>query len=372
MNLSTKRTTVDYANFVKTNARDFLRERGMRFETFAQLAHEQGFEDAQVLLTSSPVHGIATATSDVDLICVTPGVVSKGQMATQIHRDGQHCELLPVRAQDLALAFEDLRALARQPLPQRLSGYQRWDAAHAVRRKYLERIVYAVDTSERTDYLAHLPALESVVGAQDYDAFHQSRVCAVLAHRAGEQGGVRGHLMNACLAAMATALSLGGWVLSNKKWTLRRWRDAASPSMRIVDPELHADLGWLWESVSSPIAAQADIAWQLGQLEALGARLASLLGESPIATALPCAKKPETQAALDKRSAFLIGDDGCARLSATAGAGDVPGDFADLATLDARAAASLLRSARSGMLSFSLTAAAVTTAIQEDAHAAVE
>jgi hypothetical protein len=126
---------VNYTDFVTANADAFLRSRNIGFEMLATLAREQGFDDAQVLLKSSPVHGIATVTSDIDLICVTPHAVSKGQMATQIHRDGQHCEILPIGIDDLERAFADLALLSRCALPQRLAGYQRWDSSHAVRKK---------------------------------------------------------------------------------------------------------------------------------------------------------------------------------------------------------------------------------------------
>lgn len=358
---------MNYPDFVTTNADAFLRSRNIGFDMLATLAREQGFDDAQVLLTSSPVHGIATATSDIDLICVTPQAVSKGQMATQIHRDGQHCEILPIGADDLARAFADLALLSRRALPQRLAGYQRWDSGHAVRKKYLERIVYAVATDGGAHHLAHLPALVPVAAAQEYDAFHQSRVCAMLAERAGEPEAARGYLINACLSAMAAALSLGGWVLSNKKWTLRRWREAADPRMRVVDPLLQDRLTAMWSSVCEP--APAATAREIAALDEIDRRLGLLMGAPSLSDAMPHTAAPCTQAALDKRSAFLIGGDGRARLAATTEAQDPPADLASLATIAAAHAASLLRSARSGALSFSLVAASSSAEEKEDAHA---
>lgn len=356
-------------DFVTTNAAAFLRSRHIGFDMLAALAREQGFDDAQVLLTSSPVHGIATATSDIDLVCVTPHAVSRGQMATQIHRDGQHCEILPIAADDLDRAFADLARLSRCALPQRLAGYQRWDSGHAVRKKYLERIVYAVATDGHAPHLAHLGALVPVAAAQEYDAFHQSRVCAVLAVRAGEPDAARGYLINACLSAMAAALSLGGWVLSNKKWTLRRWREAAGPHMRVLDAFLQERLAATWSSVGE--ASGAATARGIAALDEIDRRLGVLMGAPSLSDAMPHADAPCTQAALDKHSAFLIGDDGRARLASTTQAQDAPADLASLAALSAAHAAALLRSARSGTLSFSLMAAGARAEEEkkEDAHA---
>ena len=361
--------TVNYPDFVTANAAAFLRGRNIGFELLATLAREQGFEDAQVLLTSSPVHGIATATSDIDLICVTPQPVSRGQMATQIHRDGQHCEILPIGAQDLERAFADLALLSRRALPQRLADYQRWDASHAVRKKYLERIVYAVATDGHAHHLGHLPALVPVAAAQEYDAFHQSRVCAMLAGRAGEPEAARGYLINACLFAMAAALSLGGWVLSNKKWTLRRWHEAATSRRGLLDPMLQDRLTALWSAVCE--FAPAATALEIAALDEIAARLAVLMDAPSLADALPHTAASCTQAALDKRSAFLIGEDGRARLAATAEMQAPPPELAGLATLTSAQAASLLRGARSGALSFSLTAidSRAEDEDKEDTHA---
>lgn len=360
--------TVNYPDFVAANAEAFLRSRGIGFGMLQALADAQGFEDALVLLTSSPVHGIATATSDIDLVCVTPQAVSKGQMATQIHRDGQHCEILPIGAHDLELAFADLALLSKQALPQRLAGYQRWDGGHAVRRKYLERIVYAVATDGRAHHLHHLDALVPVAAAQEYDAFHQSRLCSVLALRAGEVDAARGHLLNACLAAMAAALSLGGWVLSNKKWTRRRWREAIGPRMDLIDPILRERLDVAWSSACD--FAQALTVREIGALEEIDGRLGVLVGAPSLSGGVPRTAAPLTQAALDKRSAFLIGDDGRARLCAMMDSQTVlPADIAGLSTIGATQAASLLRSAHSGALSFSLGAAGRATQETEDAHA---
>jgi hypothetical protein len=358
---------VNYPDFVTANAHAFLRSRNIGFDMLAALAREQGFDDAQVLLTSSPVHGIATATSDIDLICVTPQAVSKGQMATQIHRNGQHCEILPIGTDDLARAFADLALLSRRTLLQRLAGYQHWDSGHAVRKKYLERIVYAVATDGQAHHLAHLPALVPVVAAQEYDAFHQSRVCAVLAERAGEPDAARGYLINACLSAMAAALSLGGWVLSNKKWTLRRWREAAAPHMRMIDSWLQDRLTVMWSSVCE--LAPATTAREIAALDEIDRRLGLLLGAPSLSGAMPHIVAPCTQAPLDKRSAFLIGGDGRARLAPTTEAQDPPADLASLTTIAPAHAASLLCSARGGALSFSLVAASSPVEEKEDAHA---
>ncbi|MBT2337085.1 hypothetical protein J7E49_24680 [Variovorax paradoxus] len=358
---------MNYTDFVTANANAFLRSRNIGFDMLATLAREQGFDDAQVLLTSSPVHGIATVTSDIDLVCVTPQAVSKGQMATQIHRDGQHCEILPIGTDDLERAFADLALLSQHALPQRLAVYQRWDSTHAVRKKYLERIVYAVATDGRPHHLSHLPALIPVAAAQEYDAFHQSRVCAVLAERAGEPDATRGYLINGCLTAMAAALSLGGWVLSNKKWTLRRWREAAGPRMNVVDPLLQDRLTAMWSSLCA--FAPAATAREIAALDEIDRQLGLLIGAPSLSNTMPHTAAPGTQAALDKQSAFLIGDDGRARLAATTQAQDPPADFASLGSITTAHAASLLRSARSGVLSFSLVAAGSSVEEKEDAHA---
>lgn len=340
---------MDYAAFVRANSAAFLQSRGIGTDALARLVRAQGFDDAQVLLTSSPVHGIATDTSDIDLICITPQAVNGAQMATQIHHEGHHFEMLPFSSADTRAAFADLARLSRLPLPQRIDGYLRWDSTHAVRRKYLERLVYAVDFSGGTPFMPQLPHAASVVAAMDFDAFHLSHLCGGLAIRAGEGRAAQGYLVNACLALMSTLLSHGGWLLSNKKWIWRRWNAAIAQDMGIIDPALQQRVSGLWDQL---VDGHGD-AWSLWQqMEDLHTETAALLAVPGIDT-LRCQQAAWTRSPMGADAAFIHGDDGLSGLRRIDAQSQPPTSTEALRALPAGPARQWLQAVRSGELSFS-------------------
>ncbi len=62
---------MDFRAFYSGNAQQFLATRQLAFSELEEVVKRQ-YADAQLaLISSSPVHGIANAASDIDLICVT-------------------------------------------------------------------------------------------------------------------------------------------------------------------------------------------------------------------------------------------------------------------------------------------------------------
>lgn len=235
-------------NFVINNSRDFLHARNITFTLLDEVSFQQ-CGHGTLLLTSSAVHGISTMASDIDMLCVINEPVSTEQMATQVHKDGLHFELLLFNDADVQSAFAELSRLAQSTALVSLQSYFDWDKHNKIPRKYLERLVYGVTSDLATPYLAALDDLRVVVARKDLDVFRVNVACSRLAQRSEEPLAAIGYLMNALTAAMNTLLSISGWVLSNKKWTLRRWnksRDLAfleiCPSHRIEVSTLMADL----------------------------------------------------------------------------------------------------------------------------------
>ena len=81
---------MDLDTFYPRNAAAFLDSRQLRMGDLHGLALAQYEDTASVLLTSSAVHGIANACSDIDLICVRHGDVTDIAMATQLHCGDAH------------------------------------------------------------------------------------------------------------------------------------------------------------------------------------------------------------------------------------------------------------------------------------------
>ncbi|WAC71665.1 DUF6001 family protein [Roseateles sp. SL47] len=353
---------MDYPNFLRSNVEAFLAGRGIAFNELRQLASRQGFGDARLLLTSSPVHGIATPTSDIDLICLCQGPVSTGQMATQIHHDGHHVEVLPFAAADVQAAFMAWGTLANGALHRRLKGYQDWDQHHALRLKYLERLVYGVTAEGDAPFLVHQDETARIVAANEFDTLHQNLICACLSTRAGEPDAAQAYLLNGALAAMNLLLSQAGWVLSNRKWTLRRWQMVAELAPGLIDAGLYRDISALWMQVQSahsgvehsagPIShgAPSD---RLGALARIHRQLLQLVNDAdPTITNNTLTLTPAARACkhtmMDTQAAYLHDPQGGSRLESIAALPSLPSDINGLDHLPPATAARVLRGLRSG------------------------
>ncbi|RMV71079.1 hypothetical protein ALP05_200001 [Pseudomonas caricapapayae] len=236
-------------NFVINNAQAFLAARNIDFDFLNKVAHRQ-CDPSGLLLTSSAVHGIATMASDIDMLCVVDEVVSTEQMATQVHQEGLHLELLMFNSTDVHLALQELASLAQKPTLVCLQEYSSWDVRNKIPRKYVERLVYGVTHGLTTPYLSALDDLSVVVSRKDLDVFRMNIACSRLAQRSDEIFAAVGYLMNALIAAMNSLLSMSGWVLSNKKWTLRRWNKSRDLVFLGLCPTTWIEVSALWADVA--------------------------------------------------------------------------------------------------------------------------
>ncbi|MFW3165000.1 DUF6001 family protein [Pseudomonas syringae pv. syringae] len=231
--------------FVKSNAHDFLAARNIDFNFLKEVAFRQ-CDTGTLLLTSSAVHGIATMASDIDMLCVVDEPVSIEQMATQVHQEGLHLELLLFNAADVRRALDELSSLAQSPVSVCLQKYSSWDKHNSIPRKYLERLIYGVAHDLTVPYLSALEDLRVVVSLKDLDVFRVNVACSRLAQRSGEHFSAIGYLVNALAAAMNSLLSMTGWVLSNKKWTLRRWNKSRDLVFLNLCPATWTEVSSLW------------------------------------------------------------------------------------------------------------------------------
>lgn len=251
-------------DFVKKNAQDFLGARNIGFNFLNEVASRQ-CDPGTLLLTSSAVHGIATMASDIDMLCVVDEPVSTEQMATQIHQEGLHLELLLFNAADVHLALGELTSLAQSPALICLQNYSRWDKRNKVPRKYVERLVYGVTNDLTTPYLSALGDLCVVVSRKDLDVFRVNVACSRLAQRSDEPFAAIGYLMNALTAAMNSLLSMSGWVLSNKKWTLRRWNKSRDLVFLDLCPTTWTEVSALWADLAKGPAVLDEALSQIGR-----------------------------------------------------------------------------------------------------------
>ncbi|HEV2371163.1 MAG TPA: DUF6001 family protein [Streptosporangiaceae bacterium] len=251
----------------------FLAMRGLDRGGVERLMQAKAGPAEHVLLTSSPVHGLANSTSDLDFIRVQAEVPQTERMATQLFEGGNHLELITFSAGETAQALRALTALAGEAAPAVVLGHRGWDRAHTVRRKYLERLVNGVAMDATMPYLGHLPVLARVWKWSSLHTAAEQAFYLRLAEEAGESRGRLGYAAGALLHLMDATLSHYGHVFSNRKWYLLRWRRFLASDEAASGPAAgYADaIEGLWHQVS---AALAD-----GTAAALAPRLADLMGQ---------------------------------------------------------------------------------------------
>jgi len=205
------------------SATAFLATRGLDLAKVGEIVRRAMGEVDVVLLTSSPVHGLANATSDLDTVCVSPGAAAS-LMATQMFAEGNHLEAVLFGTDHLDADLADLERVAALPLPEVVDAVRAWDKAHTVRRKYLERAVNGVSVDGTLPYADRLPALARAWTASSLDTAARAIAFASLAQRAGERRGTCGYAHTGFLHLADVVLSNHGDVFSNRKWYLLRWQ----------------------------------------------------------------------------------------------------------------------------------------------------
>lgn len=205
------------------NGDAFLATRGLDRAGLSALLRAKTGDALHILLTSSPVHGLANPTSDLDFIRVQAEELTGPRMATQLFEGGQHLEAISFGEIETERALADLARLAADEPTGIVAGHRRWDKCHDLRRKYLERLVNGVNLDGTSPYLGHLPALARVWKWCSLHTAAEQVYFLRLAEAAGERRGRVGYALGALLHLMDAALSHRGHVYSNRKWYLLRW-----------------------------------------------------------------------------------------------------------------------------------------------------
>jgi hypothetical protein len=321
----------------------FLATRGLTIAAVEEVIRGALDEPALILLTSSPVHGLANRGSDIDTVCVTEedDAGDNPRMATQLFAAGNHLEYICFGRPALERDLEYLGQAAALAPAAAVAAYDRWNGSRTVRLKYVERIVNGVATDGTMPFADRLPDLGTVWKWSSLERAARLAACAIVAERAGESRGRLAYAANATLYAMDSVLSSRGSVCGNRKWFLLRW-DRFRRTRHDGEP---------------PLAAIEAARAALGQVPAeapLAETLTRMVVELANAVGAPVGKLAFRTAAGARELALLPG----ASFLVAAGDGAVPApaerldaefetSLAGLAELDAEDAAALLRGVRS-------------------------
>lgn len=222
------------------NVARFLAARGLDPAWLADLLRER-VGPGLLLLTSSPVHGLANPSSDLDFIRVQADPLPQAgdRIATKLFVDGHHLEVVSYSQAEVERRLAALRELATCPPPEVVAGFRGWDSHFEPRRKQTERIVNGVTLDGELPYLAALPALGTVWSRAALHTAVEQVTHLCLAEAAGEVRGRVGYAVNMVLHLADALLSATGDVYTTRKWFLQRWARAGLAG-RARDPAVRA------------------------------------------------------------------------------------------------------------------------------------
>ncbi|MGG2459849.1 DUF6001 family protein [Streptomyces sp. RGM 3693] len=329
---------------------DFLAGRGLDPDWLSSLMRER-VGDGQLLLTSSPVHGLANATSDLDFIRVQADEIHGPRISTKIFVDGHHLEVVSFSQAELDANLTELDRLAAVPPAATVAGFRAWDKQREPRRKQTERIVNGIALDGTAPYLPALPALSTVWSRASLHTALEQVVHTALAEAAGESRGRVGYAYNALLHLMDALLSHHGDVYTTRKWYLLRWaRFVAEGAWR--DDGVRA-VGAELERLRTDVAAALDPAAATRPLAGGYVTLAQecLRATGTAASATVRVEVTGTLQPFLPGAALLVAPGGSVVLPGVGDRLPLTGDaigLDELTKLDAHAAATLLRALRAG------------------------
>ncbi|MGB7369905.1 DUF6001 family protein [Erythrobacter sp.] len=219
------------SNLVETrrfSCDSFLKGRDTDRARLAETARKSFGQEARVLITSSPVHRLANSTSDIDLICVAESdELGLAQAAQQMYDGTNHLESIGFLDEDLSEAFTELAQWSRLSLGEGAERFLNSQSNATIRSKYLERIINGIDAESGTSpYIEHLLHLSVVWAAVGVRRAVKLATMSQMAVYAGWSRAAHALAVEALLQSMDATLSAHGWVCSNSKWFLPRWRRA--------------------------------------------------------------------------------------------------------------------------------------------------
>lgn len=210
------------SNHLAQSASAFFQSRGLPVERLGAAVKPKFPEARALLMTSSPVQGLATETSDIDLIAITPE--TQGGMATQIHVEGHHAEVALLADPALTTCFDDLKAAARVPLRETIGLMREWDVGQPVKKKYLERVINGVAFDGSVPHSHMFAPLAQTFAAQAYGRMIDALAALDLTLATEETRAPWAYAMAVCDHAMDVILCRAGFVYQNRKWIGARWR----------------------------------------------------------------------------------------------------------------------------------------------------
>lgn len=232
-------------------AKKFLNDRNLSLDQAHAYLDIPIQEKDQLLLTSSPVQGIANATSDIDYILINDEAnTTKHKMAMQKFVNNEHMELMTFTHQELEDTLHFLKEISNLSISSLIHAISQWGENATISKKYIERIINGVNTNSECPFLLeNTPALAMVWATTSYQQCWHTFVFSVLAFRAKKYRMFKGYMTNYLLFLMDTLLSANGYVFNNKKWFFLRWTMLKTELGQEIKQESINKIDQYWQSI---------------------------------------------------------------------------------------------------------------------------
>ncbi|NOR61563.1 MAG: hypothetical protein GQ535_03590 [Rhodobacteraceae bacterium] len=229
MNRISQDVTTRRAAFLSKSAFAFFDQRGLALDRLKASVIPKFPDATAMLITSSPVQGLATETSDIDLIAIAEE--GGGGMATQIYVDGHHAEVALITPLALDEVFAKLSNTSEASLQETIATMRDWDETQPVKKKYLERVINGVTFDGNVQFRHMFQPLAWGFAAQAFGRMIDALAAMKLALAAGETRAPWIYALAAIDHAMDVVLCNAGYVYQNRKWIASRWRQHGSDAL---------------------------------------------------------------------------------------------------------------------------------------------
>lgn len=330
----------------RRNVAGFMQSRALDFGELSAFMRER-VGPGEILLTSSPVQGLANPSSDFDFIRIQAGPIEGARISTKIFDRGHHLEVVSFAEAEQAASVAELARLAALAPAAGVAGLRSWDKRLEPRRKQTERIVNGITADGRMPYLDALPLLGVMWARGSLHTALEHVVHLGLAEAAGERRGRLGYATNVLLHLMDALLSQQADVYTTRKWFLLRWhraglaRTATDPAVAAAAAaldELRARIGTALGGADPGDLAPAFVE--------LGLQVARVITGTAVAVQVALTQTAQRQAFLPGAEMVLDGD---RAVLVTGAVEPLAGPLDQVPGTGAGPAAALLRTVRAGL-----------------------
>jgi len=243
------------------HVKEFFNQRGLRFEDVSNLVSDYYQEGDTLLITSSPVYGLATDKSDIDLVLIgcRNGGAESSRTPLTVYEGNNRFDVYRIDDIEISTSLDQLDRIAASPIDEIFESLARWDSLFAgLPKKEFERLINGITFTGEMPHLGHLPQLSYVWMIELFYASVRFDVYTLLAQKGQMFYAALGYLLNGIMYLMGTVMAYHGHVFSNKKQYLWAWKIFAKSCPTDFNP-LKNKIDKLFSTITEGFS---DVSWE--------------------------------------------------------------------------------------------------------------